>query len=248
MHKQVQALVLREIDYKESSKLLTVLTREGGRLTVLARAARGKHSPLLAATQLLSYASMTLFYHKGRYTLDEAELLDGFPAVRRDILALSMGLYLGDLAAEITGEVADENVFRLLLQALTALARAQKPQILIKAATEWRLMALAGFAPMAGYCEKCGATPPVEPVLAPGQGLVLCSQCRGTDSVCPLGSDALLALRYVLRCPLEKLYAFALPETDLHLLSRAGTLYVQTQTDKTFGTLSYYNRLTQGEL
>ena len=50
MHISTQGLVLREVNYKESDKLLTVLTAEGGKRTVKARGCRRKGSPLAAAT------------------------------------------------------------------------------------------------------------------------------------------------------------------------------------------------------
>ena len=52
MHISTQGLVLREVNYKESDKLLTVLTAEGGKRTVKARGCRRKGSPLAAAAQL----------------------------------------------------------------------------------------------------------------------------------------------------------------------------------------------------
>ena len=61
MHISTQGLVLREVNYKESDKLLTVLTAEGGKRTVKARGCRRKGSPLAAAAQLLVYSDMTLF-------------------------------------------------------------------------------------------------------------------------------------------------------------------------------------------
>ena len=45
MHISTQGLVLREVNYKESDKLLTVLTAEGGKRTVTARGCRRKGSP-----------------------------------------------------------------------------------------------------------------------------------------------------------------------------------------------------------
>lgn len=45
MHISTQGLVLREVNYKESDKLLTVLTAEGGKRTVKARAAAGRAVP-----------------------------------------------------------------------------------------------------------------------------------------------------------------------------------------------------------
>lgn len=68
-----QALVLREVQYKESDKILTVLTREAGKVTVKARGCRRKGSRMAAACQLLAYSEMTLFEYRDHYTLNEAD-------------------------------------------------------------------------------------------------------------------------------------------------------------------------------
>ena len=70
MHIATQGLVLREVNYKESDKILTVLTAEGGKRTVKARGCRRKNSPLAASAQLLVYSNMTLFAYQDRITLN----------------------------------------------------------------------------------------------------------------------------------------------------------------------------------
>ena len=68
-----RGLVLREVRYKESDKILTVLTQHEGKVTVRARGALRKGSRITAATQLLTYSDMTIFENRGRRTLNEAE-------------------------------------------------------------------------------------------------------------------------------------------------------------------------------
>ena len=55
MFKTVNALVLREVRYKEADRILTLLTDTDGKLTVKARGALRKSSKTAAATQLLTY-------------------------------------------------------------------------------------------------------------------------------------------------------------------------------------------------
>ena len=45
MHISTQGLVLREVNYKESDKLLTVLTAEGGKRTVKEGQSPGRRGP-----------------------------------------------------------------------------------------------------------------------------------------------------------------------------------------------------------
>lgn len=76
-------LVLRETVTRDADKILTVLTPDRGRLSVIARGARRKGSRVAAACQLLAYSEMTL-YEKGRWTMldaaDTIELFDGLRA------------------------------------------------------------------------------------------------------------------------------------------------------------------------
>ena len=66
MHTTTKALVLRAVDYKESDKILTLLTQDMGKLTASARGARRKGSALAAGCQLLCWSEMVLFEYRGR--------------------------------------------------------------------------------------------------------------------------------------------------------------------------------------
>ena len=54
MHITTKALVLRGVDYKESDKILTLLTQDQGKLTAAARGCRKKGSAIAAGCQLLA--------------------------------------------------------------------------------------------------------------------------------------------------------------------------------------------------
>ena len=69
MHLTTNALVLREVNYKESDKILTLLTEEKGKLTVSARGCRKKDSPISSACQLLSWAEFTLYEFRGMWAV-----------------------------------------------------------------------------------------------------------------------------------------------------------------------------------
>ena len=72
MHLQTKALVLRETAYKESDKILTLLTQEAGRLTASARGCRRKGSPIAAGSQLLVWSDVVLHEYRGRWTGNSA--------------------------------------------------------------------------------------------------------------------------------------------------------------------------------
>ncbi|MBQ3496570.1 MAG: DNA repair protein RecO, partial [Oscillospiraceae bacterium] len=65
----VKGVVLRATDTKEADKMLTVLTGEAGKLSVVARGARRKTSRIAAASQLFVYSEMVLCERRGWYML-----------------------------------------------------------------------------------------------------------------------------------------------------------------------------------
>ena len=157
MHRVVEGVVLRETDTKEADKILTVLTKTEGTISVIARGARRKNSRIAAASQLLVYSEMTLF-QKGNWSiLDEASTIELFSGVRQDIELLALGSYFAEMTELLTEEdVPAPEVLSLLLNALYALGTLHKNPMQVKAAFELRLFALSGFEPLLDSFAVCG--------------------------------------------------------------------------------------------
>lgn len=72
------ALVIRECDYGENDKLLTLLTAEHGKITVCAKGAKSLRNKNMVCSQLLCYSEFTVKERGGYYTLSEASLIEQF--------------------------------------------------------------------------------------------------------------------------------------------------------------------------
>lgn len=240
-------LVLRETVTRDADKILTVLTLDRGRLSVIARGARRKGSRVAAACQLLAYSEMTL-YERGRWTmLDAADTIELFDGLRQDLTALSLAAYFAELT-EAVSDGSGGDVLLLLLNALYALSALKKPPQLVKPAFQFRLMALAGYEPMADGCALCGAPQPENPMLDVVHGVVHCGKCREKGGLSlPLTASGLAALRYVLYGDPRRLYSFSLPPEGLRALNHAADAYVSAQLERSFRTLDYYKTILPQE-
>ena len=124
MFLNTRGLILREAKYKESDKILTILTETDGKITAKARGVARTRSKLAAATQLLTFADFTLFGNKGYYTVNEAATVEQFRPLRSDIDLLALGSYI----AELLEAVSNENVAEPeILQARKKLGRSAIP-------------------------------------------------------------------------------------------------------------------------
>ncbi|MCL2408962.1 MAG: DNA repair protein RecO [Oscillospiraceae bacterium] len=245
MYINTTGLVLRETRYKDSSKILTVLTSGEGKLTVTARGALRRNSKLMAVTQLLSFSHMTLFSKNDRWTLTEAQSIEEFQGLSHDIVLLALGSYF----AELTEAVADEDspnpdILPLCLNALYALSSGAKEPEYVKPAFELRLLADSGFAPLADSCVVCGQRDLERAYLDLQGGTIRC--CGGADygrEEAQLTIGALEALRYIISCDPKKLFSFTLGEAALKELTRAAEGYLLFHLDRGFRTLDYYKSL-----
>jgi DNA repair protein RecO (recombination protein O) len=243
MYINTTGLVLRVTDYRDSSRILTVLTSTEGKLTVSARGALRRGSRLAAASQLFAYSHMTLYHSRDRWTMTEAQTVELFSGLSAEVDILALGSYFAELLEAVSDEDSpNPEVLSLGLNALYALSRNKKNPLLVKAAFETRLMCLAGFEPLLAGCAVCGKTEPDEPQLDLNGGAVCCGGClpdsgNGTAQLDPASLDA---LRYVTSCGAKKVFSFKLPDDALALLSRASEAYVSAQLDRTFKTLEYY--------
>ena len=161
MFKSTKALVLREVRYKEADRILTLFTAEHGKLTAKARGALRKGSKTAAATQQLTYSEMTLFENRGKFTVNEATILEAFAGLREDIEDFALGSYIAECIEAVSVEdQPDAALMQLALNSLYALSRKMYKPEHIKAAFELRLMAIAGYMPEVSACASCGCEEP----------------------------------------------------------------------------------------
>lgn len=247
MFSTTRGIVLRETNYREADKILTVLTRDFGKRTVKARGCRRKNSKLTAASQLLTYSEMILLERGGYTTLTEAECLEQFWSIREDLPQLSLACYF----AEVTEQSAQEGLetpelLSLLLNALYALDTLKKPLGLVKAAFELKLLCLTGYEPMLDACAVCGAREPVGPQLNLSAGVLHCAACRngveGGISM-PLSPAALAAARHIASGDPQKLFSFRLDPESMRQLGEAAEAFLITQQERSFRTLDFYKQL-----
>lgn len=247
MRLTTQGIVLRETNYKEADKILTVLTRDWGKRTVKARGCRRKNSKLTAASQLLVYSELTLSERGEFTTLTEADPLEQFWSVRQDLETLALASYFAEVAEASAqeGETCPE-LLSLLLNCLYALDTLKKPRALVKAVFELRLLCLTGYEPLLDACAACGAPEPLRARLHLSQGVLCCAACRerlGGGVSMPLSPGALAAARYIVSGPPKKLFSFALAEESLRRLGQATEAFLMTQQERGFRTLDYYKQL-----
>lgn len=245
MYLTIPALVLRITDYKERDALVTLLTRDHGRMTVKVRGLRRNNSPHTAACQLLTYSEFTLFEYQGRYTVNEAHPIEIFQGLRLDIQKLSLGTYFAQIAELISQEdLPNPQLLSLVLNCLYAMSGLNVHELKVKSAFELRAVCLAGYYPDLSGCQRCGNVNANRFDVA--AGLLECSNCRSEESQgirLPVTASALDAMRYITSCDAKRILSFDLPDHELERLSQITETYLSTQLERGFSSLDFYKSL-----
>ena len=246
MYLKIQGLVLRRTEYNDHDVLLTILTRQHGKLTAKARGLKRKNSPLTAQCQLLAFSEFTLFEYRGKYTINEAATIELFHGLRNDLGKLSLGTYFAQAAEVISQEdLPNPELQSLVLNSLFALSKLGEPGEKVKAAFELRLCCLAGFQPELSGCCGCGtAWPDRFDIKA---GMLECAGHRSAESDgirMPITPGVLEAMRYLCECDSRRLFAFRLPPDAMRQLGDVTEAYLTTQLERGFSTLDFYKSLT----
>ncbi|QDU25237.1 DNA repair protein RecO [Anatilimnocola aggregata] len=176
------AIVLRTVEFSETSLIVTLFTREFGKISALAKGARRPKGPFESALDLLALVRI-VFLRKSSDVLDlltEAKLDRRFRAGARDLNRLYAGFYVAELLAELT-DTHDPHpeLFDAADQSLLAL----DGQISPATAVLWlELTALSrlGHLPTLDVCAACSREVEVVDRVPFGllAGGLLCAACR----------------------------------------------------------------------
>ena len=176
------AIVLRVVDFSETSCVVTLFSREYGKLGALAKGARRLKGPFDSALDLLSVCRI-VFLRKSSGALDlltEAKLLRRFRMSARDIERLYAAYYIAELLGELTHEHDPHpELFDLTDVTLERLA-GETPVTPIVLRFELLALRYLGHLPTFDRCAGCAANIEPQRRLSFGQlaGGVLCSRCR----------------------------------------------------------------------
>lgn len=200
-------LVLKETRYKESDRILTILTPGLGVISASAQSSLRLKSKLFSACGLFCYSEFTLVPGRNMYTVREAAVKNVFHGISSSIEGMSLAMYLAEMAAALTptGQEAEREL-RLLLNCLYMISEHKADLRAIKAVFELRTMSECGFLPQLVCCRDCGTYDAGDAFyLDVQEGYLLCADCAAkAGKRCNLDRNALFGTAAHLPCGGQK--------------------------------------------
>ena len=189
---QSRALLLRSVDYRDSDRIVTLLTEDFGKISALARGARKSQRRFGGALQ--PYVLMNAHFRPGRGELAHLERVSvdrSFLGILRSLKSIgAAGAALAMIRERVPEVEPEPDVFDAAVRFLTALHDGAPTEEALLS-LQIRVLTLLGFAPTLDRCVRCGKVP------APGRaaafdaarGGIVCRACGGGPLV--LSAEAL---------------------------------------------------------
>lgn len=139
----IEAIILKRSNFGEADRMLTVLTKNLGKISVVARGVRKITSRRAGNVELLNVVKLGLFKGKG-YTLTEAVSVQTFPRIKSNLAVSTAAFHILELINKILPE-DDPNprVFDLMKQVLDEFEAS--PRQIILRGFEIKLLKITGF-------------------------------------------------------------------------------------------------------
>jgi DNA repair protein RecO (recombination protein O) len=196
---RTEAIILKRTDFGEADRLLTLFSKELGKISAIAKGARKPQSRKTGHVEL--FMRSKFFIAKGRNLdiITQAEMVDPHALIREDLMRVSHASYAVELLNRFTVEEDPHPAIYDLLDDTLSRYSVTEDLNLVTRYYELRLLSLTGFQPRLYHCVSCGEEIQEQDQFFSSElGGVLCPDCRHADPrAVAVSASAVKVMRYL---------------------------------------------------
>lgn len=225
MLQKCEGIVIRTTDYGETNKIVTIYTRELGKVGVMARGAKKPNSRLSSITQLFTHGYFLINRGSGLGSMQQGETATSLRSIGEDIFLTAYASYIVELTDKCTDEKKPNPYhFELLYQTLNYLNEGYDPGILMNI-YEMKMLNVLGLNPILNQCSVCGSIDG-HFSFSIREGGFICHRCLDKDPYhFKLSPSAVKLLRLFYHFDLSRLGNISVKEETKAELKRVITSY-----------------------
>lgn len=180
MIEKVEGIIISEKSYSETSKIINVITKEHGIISILAKGAKALKSPLRSTTTKLVYGYFNIVYKENKLsTLKEVDIINYYKNIKKDINKISYATYILELVEQVMKQTNNDQVYENLVSSLNKIEENLNP-LVITNILELKCLKYLGVMPILDCCSKCGSENII--TISSDAGGYLCRNCRTNET------------------------------------------------------------------
>ncbi len=202
MDKEVEGIILYTTDFKESSQVLQILTKEYGLIGAIARGSKKIKSKFLNKTTRYNYAKFYINYRENSLSvIKEIDIIDSYSFLHTDITLISYLNYLCNLTYQVAKQDNNKEILELLLTALQKINNGLDA-LVITNIIELKYLKYLGITINLDACCKCGSQKNIVTLNAK-EGGYICKNCYQNEML--VGQNTIKMLRLYNYIDLKKI-------------------------------------------
>jgi len=244
---KTEGIVLKSIEYQEADKIVTIYTKDYGKITAIAKGVRKTKSKFGSSLEILTY-SIFLFY-KGRNLdiVSQTEILESFFSTSKEVIKFAFAANCVEVVNRLTEErEINIGLFNLLKEVLHYLRESNDPKLL-SLSFKWQTMSILGYRPSLNHCCRCNkrVEDQKEMHFNIKEGGLICNHCIAEDKEGSIKVSLyfIKLVRKILITPLSTISNATIPDNKMKELEKITDSYIAYHSEKSFKTDGFLKTL-----
>lgn len=231
---KTKGIVIKEMKYGDTSKIITIYTEDKGKISVMARGANNPKSKLIAPTQIFTLSDYQFKSGRNFYFISQVDIINSFYSIREDIDRVIYGYYILELADKsISIEQENKNIYALLKRGLEVLSKLEDDYLKFVIAYEIKFISFLGYKPFLEACVNCNSKKANQIKFSIEKGGIICDKCFSEDQFSkPMNKNIYNLMVEFLYAKLDDLENIKAREEDLNILHDILVNYILTSVDR----------------
>lgn len=182
MIEKIEGIIISERAYSETSKIISILTKEYGIISCIAKGSRTLKSDLRSVTDKMAYGLFHMHYKAEKLsTLVSVDVINPFRNIKKDIVKISYASFILELAEQVMKQNQSEEIYQLLISTLKKIDADFDPLVLTNI-LELKYLEYLGVMPIIDACSVCGRRTSIA-TLSSDRGGYVCNHCLAGEKI-----------------------------------------------------------------
>ena len=237
---KTEGIVLKSMEYEEADKIVTIYTKNYGKITAIAKGVRKTKSKFGSSLEIFTH-SVFLFY-KGRNIdiVSQVEILESFFSTSKEVIKFAFAANCVEVVNKLTEErEINIGLFNLLKEVLHYLRESNDPKLLALS-FKWRVMSILGYRPSLNHCCRCNKSieDQKEMYFNIKEGGLVCNNCivKDKEGCVKVSIYFNKLVRRILITPLSTISNATIPDEKIKELEKITDSYIAYHSEKSFKT------------
>lgn len=190
---KIKGVVISEIPYKETSKIINVFTSDGI-IGIIAKGAYKPNNKYINLTNKLTYGVFHINKRIGLSSLIEVDIVDNLKNIKKDLYKISYATFITDLASQVYKHDNNSIIYDLYIASLLKINEGFDPMV-ISNILELKLLEYLGIKPIIDKCYLCGSSSDIV-TISSYRGGCICKNCLNNDKIVNIKTIKLIRMFY----------------------------------------------------